>query len=142
MIDLGLERGRPAYVDARARPARLSRFWRLRCWWRAALAGLAVLAVTGVAEPTYESVIGVLPNGVRYELVVPAGTEVGEVEGVFALPIFWADGPTRDLQVGRSKLDFSMWGEREGLPLDRTTISNGDLNAHVFAPCRHLGDAY
>jgi len=133
-IDLRLDRGVPDGIDSRIWQARLRRFWRLRSRWRPAVAGLAVLAATGVAEPTYESVVGVLPNGLRYELVVPAGTEVGEVEGVFALPIFWADGPTDGLHVGRSWFYLSMWGEREGLPLDRTTVSGGDLSARVFAP--------
>jgi hypothetical protein len=134
MIDLGLERAEPGDIGSRSWPARLRRFWQVRRRWRPAVVALAVLAATGVAEPTYASVIGVLPDGIRYELVVPAGTEVGEVEGVSTLPMFWADGPTDGLHVGRSWFNFSMWGEREGLPLDRTTVSRGDLYARVFAP--------
>jgi hypothetical protein len=134
MIDLGLDRVAPDGSNSRVRSAGRRRVRQLRRWWRPALVGLAVLAATGVAEPAYEPVIGVLPDGIRYELVVPAGTEVGEVEGVFTLPIFWADGPTAGLHVGSSRLNYSMWGEREGMPLDRTTISDGDLYARVFAP--------
>jgi hypothetical protein len=61
-----------------------------------ALACVCVVAVGACGQPDDDDirtrVIGVLPNGTRYELLVPPSIDISEVQGISAVPV-WADGP-------------------------------------------------
>lgn len=75
--------------------------WRtMRRWGLAALtACLTILAVTGAPEPTFASVVGVLPDGTRYELRVPWGTEIGKAEYIGGV-VVWAKGHNAGTPIG------------------------------------------
>jgi hypothetical protein len=65
-------------------------------WRRTIAASVIALALVGVGacgQPDgLDTVVGVLPDGTRYELRHPPGLTIGEVEGVDAVPV-WVNWP-------------------------------------------------
>lgn len=90
-----------------------------------------VLISSGCGQPVRESeatktVVGTLPDGTRYELRVPAGLEVDEVEGVAAVPV-WADGPSE--AVGVSNFVFT-----KSLPSDTAFENTTIVDDRLIVP--------
>jgi hypothetical protein len=92
------------------------------------IVGATLAAAVGCAradEPTV--VIGTLPDGTRDELRVPAGYEIGGVEGVDGVAV-WTDGPAPGRAIG-----ITRFSRIDLLPpqtaRDRVTVSNGRLVA-------------
>jgi hypothetical protein len=54
--------------------------------------GLVGGGACGRLDDDRTAVVGVLPDGTRYELSLPAGLEIGDVQEVDVVPV-WADGP-------------------------------------------------
>lgn len=132
MNDLGMDRS-PPRVEGEAF-AWFGRARRLgRRWVSAVVVALAVLVVTGVAEPAPDRVVGVLPDGTRFELLVSSGTEIGEVEGVFGA-LVWADGPSAGQPIGSTGFTYTDGAAYQGLPKDRTTVEGAEEWGRLFVP--------
>lgn len=69
---------------------------RQHMWRRTIAASVIALVLVGVdarGQPDgLDTVVGVLPDGTRYELRHPPGLTIGEVEGVDAVPV-WVNWP-------------------------------------------------
>lgn len=103
--------------------------WRARRRWGfAVVVALITIAVTGVAEPSFRRVVGVLPDGTRYELIVPGGTEVGDVEGIAAVPV-WAEGPQAGNALGATRFD-----SESPARITRTTVEGAEEYGRLFVP--------
>lgn len=104
--------------------------WRARRQWGlAVIVALLTVVVTGVAEPSFKSVVGVLPDGTLYELLIPGGIEVGNVEAISAVPV-WADGPQAGAALGVPRFTRS---EGQG-PFTRTTVEGTEEFGRLFVP--------
>ena len=122
VIDLGSDRFPPG--NDGHRPSGWHSVWRhRRRWARAVVVALAVLVAAGAAEPAFVRVVGVLPDGTRYELRLPGGTGVGEVEGISAV-VVWADGPMAGSAVGVTT--FSSSDLYDALPVGRAVVRSGE----------------
>jgi len=77
-------------------------------------------------RPLPRSTVGVLPDGTRYELHLPGGRTLGEVEGIGAVPV-WADGREAGRAVGVTRFHRTDMLAPNSAAADRTEILAGQL---------------
>jgi hypothetical protein len=98
--------------------------------------GLVGGGACGQRDDDRTAVVGVLPDGTRYELSLPSGLEIGEVQEVDVVPV-WADGTDGLLgAVGVTsfyRTDAYGWPEPSPTapPLGRASVVDGRLTVRA-----------
>jgi hypothetical protein len=82
--------------------------------------------VTGVSEPVHERVVGVLPDGTRYELRIPSGVDIGEVEGINAV-VVWAEGESAGNPIGVTRFSRQPASCGGAESVTQTSVCDGRL---------------